>query len=196
MAHCIAKSLTVHLNIMQPPFYEAYTRLVPETDLIAALKHQLEVDFQRLAQISEEQGNTVHPPYSWSVKQALGHLIDGEVVFSYRAFRFSRADSTPLAGFEENHYVAHGYYDSRTVADILAQLKLHRQANILMLSHLPDAVWQLSGTASELPWTVLDLVKAMIGLFAIIKGLSRDAVVCRSMSTGKCKQTTMSACTS
>ena len=42
----------------------------------------------------------------WSVKEVIGHLADAERVFSYRLLRIARGDQTPLAGFDENTYVA------------------------------------------------------------------------------------------
>ena len=145
------------------PFYENYTRLVPETDVLAALQRQLDVDFPRMLAITEEQGNTVHPPYTWSIKQVLGHLIDGEVVFAYRAFRFSRQDATPLAGFDDQQFVNNSNYPQRTVRDLMDQLSKHRQANLAMFGSLPEPAWNLSGTAAGLEWRVIDLAKVMVG---------------------------------
>ena len=42
----------------------------------------------------------------WSVKEVLGHISDAERVFGYRLLRIARADTTPLAGFDENAWAA------------------------------------------------------------------------------------------
>ncbi|MGQ9805425.1 MAG: DinB family protein [Chlorobiales bacterium] len=38
----------------------------------------------------------------WSVKEIVGHLIDAERIFAYRALRIARGDKTALPGYDEN----------------------------------------------------------------------------------------------
>jgi len=56
-----------------PPFYARYVALVPETHRYAEGK--------------------------WSVREVLGHIVDGERVFGYRAFCFSRGETAALCRF-------------------------------------------------------------------------------------------------
>jgi hypothetical protein len=48
-------------------------------------------------------------------KEIIQHLIDTERVFSYRAMRISRNDMTPLAGYDENQYVANTNANARNL---------------------------------------------------------------------------------
>ena len=57
-----------------------------------------------LASVPDSEVCVCHPPYTWTIKQVVGHLIDSERVFGYRALRFARGDATPLPGFDENAY--------------------------------------------------------------------------------------------
>jgi hypothetical protein len=127
------------------------------------MEAQLASELSRLRAISESQGTQIHAPYTWTIKEVVGHLIDTEIVFCYRAFRFSRKDPTPLAGFDQDHYIANGNYNQRSMQDIVDQLIQLRRANIATLRGLPTTAWTLTGIASDLEWSVTDLAKAMIG---------------------------------
>ncbi len=92
-------------------FYANYVSLVKETDVVSALENQSGELLKSLSEITDvEKENFRYAEGKWSVRELLGHIIDGERVFSYRALRISRDDLTPLAGFEENSYVANGKF--------------------------------------------------------------------------------------
>ena len=88
------------------PFYAGYIDLVPEADIVATLAAQLDETLALLRPLPEAVGDVRHPPYTWTVKEVVGHLTDAERVFGYRALRFARGDTTPLPGFDENAYAA------------------------------------------------------------------------------------------
>ena len=100
-------------------FYETYVSLVEEIDIVSALENQPEDLREMLAGISAEKENFRYAEGKWSVKELLGHVIDTERVFSYRALRISRGDKTPLAGFEENFYVAGSNFSNTKFADLI-----------------------------------------------------------------------------
>src|SRR5579862_2510465 len=86
-------------------YYGRYIALVQGNDVLAALEDQPRDTVALLSMLSEEQGDFRYAPGKWSIKEMLGHVIDGERVFSYRALRFARGDETPLASFEQDDYV-------------------------------------------------------------------------------------------
>jgi hypothetical protein len=144
-------------------FYANYVALVEETDAVAALRNQVD-DLKRVfGAISAEQGRFSYAEGKWTIKEMLGHLIDGERVFSYRALRISRRDQTPLAGFEENSYVANSNFANRTIADMLEELMLLRQSNVIFFSNLTDDAWLYTGTASNAEISVRALSYIMVG---------------------------------
>jgi hypothetical protein len=144
-------------------FYAGYVSLVPETDILTALQNQIS-DVQNLfAQITEEKGDFRYAENKWTIKELLGHIIDAERVFSYRALRISRNDKTPLSGFEENSYVANSNFSQRSLADLLEEFSLLRRANAILFQNLPDEAWSQTGTASDAEVSVRALAYIMVG---------------------------------
>jgi hypothetical protein len=83
------------------PYYGKYVSLVPEGDILVTLERQL-TDMLALLAPREADGDFRYAPGKWSVKEALGHVMDTERIFSYRALRISRNYKTPQAGFEQD----------------------------------------------------------------------------------------------
>ena len=144
-------------------FYAGYISLVQETDIIAALLDQTN-DLQTLfAEIPEEKGDFRYAEGKWSIREMLGHIVDGERVFSYRALRISRGDQTPLAGFEENFYVANSNFSNLKLAAALEEFSLLRQSNALLFKNLTDEMWAQTGTASDATISVRALAYISVG---------------------------------
>src|SRR5262245_29227114 len=67
------------------PAVANYVGLVPEGDLLAILAQQAERLRQLVGSLTDEQALVHHAPYTWSIKQVVGHMTDCERVFGYRA---------------------------------------------------------------------------------------------------------------
>ena len=80
----------------------AYISKVPGADILEFLEQQLEATLDLLRGIDEEKGNYRYAAGKWTVKEVVGHIIDSERVFAYRALVFSRSDSTTLPGFDQD----------------------------------------------------------------------------------------------
>jgi hypothetical protein len=104
-----------------------------------------------------------HPPYTWTVKQVVGHLTDAERVFGHRAFRFARNDPTPLPGFDENTYVTNASFDDSPLDELLTEFEFVRRANLSFFRHLPDEAWLHTGTANGNNVSVRALAFILVG---------------------------------
>jgi uncharacterized damage-inducible protein DinB len=145
-------------------FYANYISLVKETDVISALQNQSSELRKLLSEISAiDRENFRYAEGKWSVKELLGHIIDGERVFSYRALRISRGDKTPLASFEENSYVAGSNFSNSNLADLIEEFTLLRASNVLLFKNLTDEAWLRTGTASDATISVRALAFIMVG---------------------------------
>ena len=145
------------------PYYERYIALIPDGDIIAILNARLDATLSLLTGIPESQAGHRYAPGKWSIKEVVGHLIDGERIFGDRALRFGRGDATPLPGFDEDEYVAHAAFDAQTLADLATEFELARRSNILMFKHFPAEAWERRGIANGNPASVLALACIMIG---------------------------------
>lgn len=156
-------------TIMQPetteyaPFYGGYISLVPPGDIIATLSQQLDDTVALLGSISEAQGHSRYAPGKWSVKELIGHVIDTERIFGYRALRFARGDQTPLPGFEQDDYVRHGSFDACKLSDLASEFGYVRQGNLCLFRHLDSEAWQRSGVASNAQISVRALAYIIAG---------------------------------
>ena len=144
-------------------FYTGYVSRVEETDVVAAMQAQLTEIEILFAEMPTEKSDFRYAPDKWSVKELLGHIIDGERIFSYRALRISRGDQTPLPGFEENDYVANSNFSQRRITDLLEEFLYLRQANIIFFKTLDEKAWSNLGTASNSPVSVRAIAYVMVG---------------------------------
>jgi hypothetical protein len=87
------------------PYYDRYISLVSGDDILATLKSQEDSFSELFSGRSELDGDYRYAPGKWSVKEVLGHINDAERVFTYRALRIARGDTTPMEGFEQDDYV-------------------------------------------------------------------------------------------
>lgn len=131
------------------PYYGRYISLVPAGDVVHALEDQPGETVALLSNLTEEQGDFRYAPDKWSIKEMLGHVIDGERVFSYRALRFARNDQTPLPSFEQDDYVRDGNFRDRRLADLIEEFVSVRRATVWLFRTLSPEAWMRSGVASE-----------------------------------------------
>lgn len=96
-------------------------------------------------------------------KELVGHLIDGEKVFAYRALRFSRLNKTSLASFDQDFFVENSNFNNVKLADLVKELSLLRQANIIFFNNLASDAWENFGTASNNEVSVRAIAFIMVG---------------------------------
>jgi hypothetical protein len=93
----------------------------------------------------------------------VGHLIDAERIFTYRALRIARGDATPLPGFDENAYVVTAGSDGRTIADLADELRSVRESSVRLFTSFPDEAWSGRGNASGKEISVRALAWITVG---------------------------------
>jgi len=133
-----------------PPF-AGYVERVPDGDILAILRAQLDATQALLAPLSRAQALARPKPDDWNILEVLGHVTDGEQVFAYRALRIARGDTTPLAGFEQDDYVRAARSSDRTLEDLLEAYAAQRRATIALLRGFDVDAWLRRGTVSGHP---------------------------------------------
>lgn len=145
------------------PYYAKYVERVPDGDIVLTTGAQLRETLALLEGISEDGAGLRYAPGKWSIKEVVSHVCDAERVFAYRMLRFGRGDETPLAGFDENTYAPAARADSRSLQDLLDELRAVRAATLALENGLPPEAWTRGGTASENYVTVRALAWILAG---------------------------------
>jgi uncharacterized damage-inducible protein DinB len=158
-----ATFITRPANDEYAPYYEKYIALVPDGNVVATLAQQLDATMKLLRSIDEAQANKRYAPGKWSIKEVVGHLIDSERVFVYRAMRFARNDKTPLSGFEQDDYVRSANFDERQLADLAQEFEYVRLGAIQFFKSLTEEAWSRRGAANDNEVSVRALAYIMAG---------------------------------
>lgn len=138
-----------------PEFYRGYLAAVPDDD--TPVLHRLAAQRDRLLgllePLTDAEAEQRYAPGKWSLKELLGHMVDTERVFSYRALVFARDDHSPLPGFEQDPWVAAAGFDSQPWESLLAQYRTVREATLALLGSLTPETARRIGQASGWPQT-------------------------------------------
>jgi hypothetical protein len=145
------------------PFYASYVAGVPEMDIVSAMRESGRELTAALSAISEARGGFRYAPEKWTIREVIGHLIDAERIFGYRALRLARADATPLPGFEENDYVRAAGSDARTIADLVEELRVVRESTVRLFVSLPHDTWSRRGVVNGREVSVRALAYITVG---------------------------------
>ena len=145
------------------PFYAGYIAEMPDGDLLAALERQGEETFSLLSALPEERGDHRYAPGKWTVKDIAAHLADAERIFAYRALRFARGDTAPLAGFDENEYARTAGAGQRRLVELAGELHDVRRATLSMFRGLPPGAGERRGSANGVEISVRALAWVIAG---------------------------------
>lgn len=146
------------------PFYGDYIqRATQRGDVFAALSQQIDELHAALDSLTDIQACFKPGPAEWSIKEVIGHLIDGERVFSYRLLRISRNDPKPLTGFEQEDYVREAGFDRYALRDLVSELDYLRRANMIAIDHMTEEMVHRHGTASGMTVSARALIYMLVG---------------------------------
>ena len=135
---------------------------MPEDDLLHAMQMQAPVTEAQILSFADRPGHR-SAPGKWSVRQVMGHMIDTERVFGFRALWIARADPAPLPGFEQDDWMMASDFDTRPLPELLEEFETVRRGHRLMLRHLSPQAWERRGVVSGHPFSVRALACAMLG---------------------------------
>ena len=130
------------------PYYKPYIDNASDIDIIEGLKQNLVSTLSFYSKIPFEKHDYAYAEGKWTIKDILQHIIDTERIFAYRALRIARRDRTPLAGFEQDDYVAHGNSDGRILELLLEEYKSVRHATITLFKSFQAEALKEIGEAS------------------------------------------------
>jgi hypothetical protein len=130
------------------PYYKSYIDIASNSNIVLGLKDNLDSVVEFYSNIESEKHNYAYAAGKWTVKDILLHIIDTERIFAYRALRISRKDSTPMAGFDQDNYVASGVANERTMDSLISEYITVRKATIALFESFSESTLKLLGEAS------------------------------------------------
>lgn len=139
-------------------YYQQYIDQVKGDDIFRILIEQNLESQNILNSFSENKGNYKYAEGKWTVKQVIGHLMDVERIFAYRALCIARGETNPLPGMDQDTYVANGNFNKRQIFDLVYEYRLLRESNILLFGSFDKSILQNRGNASGHEVTVLALM--------------------------------------
>jgi uncharacterized damage-inducible protein DinB len=145
-----------------PQFAEGYVSLVPTTNVLELLEESKHTVYNLFSTMSEEKAMHAYADGKWTLKQVLGHMIDTERTFAYRALCFSR-NNIELPGFDQDIYVNNTDFNSRTIQSLADEYKVTRESNLFLYRSFSEDQLLRSGIASKYPVTVRGLVYMTAG---------------------------------
>lgn len=129
-------------------FYGTYIQALDNVHLIEELEISVHTLIKFVQNIPMDKFDYRYAEGKWTIKEILQHLIDCERIFSYRALRISRNDTTPLPGFDENEYVKNTSADNRSIQDLLTEMAVVRQSTLSLFKSFSAEQLACKGTAS------------------------------------------------
>ncbi len=144
-------------------FFAGYVSLVTESDILPVLEEQLESCAKAIEGIAPERETFRYAPGKWSIREVVGHLVDAERVFGYRAFCISRGERANLPSFDEVAYVEQSGYSGCSLRALFEELTDARRASLHFYTRLNEIEWKRQGTASNNPITVRALAFITVG---------------------------------
>ena len=132
-----------------PSYFEGYVSLVPAGDVLETLRRQTGDTLELLNGVEEARAGVAYAPGKWSLKEVVGHVVDSERVFAYRALCIARGETASLPGMNQDDYVRHANFNARRLADMIAEFQHVRMATLDLLHNLDEAAWLRRGVANE-----------------------------------------------
>ncbi|HSP15231.1 MAG TPA: DinB family protein [Thermoanaerobaculia bacterium] len=115
-------------------------------DAVEALRSQSREIVALLDRVDERSvAGLAYAPGKWTFKQVIGHLIDDERIFGYRALCVARREPRPLPGFDEKEYMKATDFEHRALASLKAEYRAVRESSIAFFESLTADEWLRKG---------------------------------------------------
>ena len=135
-------------------YYHTYVSKVPDGPILETLSDQIMASVARFSDVPEELETYAYEPGKWTVREAVGHIIDTERLFAFRAMWFARRDPAPLPGMDQDAWVSASNAGERSLSDLLDEWVGLRRSNVAMFGSFDEGAGLLRGIASEREFSV------------------------------------------
>ncbi|NND95174.1 MAG: DinB family protein [Flavobacteriales bacterium] len=148
---------------VQPEFYNPYLDNVPPDDVASSLELNLSEMSEVFSQMTEDKSKYRYAEGKWSLRELLGHMIDSERVFMYRAMCFSRGEKQALPGFDENGYASNSNADNRPIERLWIEFETLRISTLQLFQSMDKSMLEAVGTMSGNRNSVNSIGRIIVG---------------------------------
>tara|TARA_R100001143_G_scaffold52481_1_gene47627 strand:+ start:11196 stop:11735 length:540 start_codon:yes stop_codon:yes gene_type:complete len=144
-------------------YYADYIRHVVNSDLMSQLIENQKSAMELFGSLDDSKALYRYEEGKWSVKEVLGHVIDTERIFNYRALALARGEKNPLMGFDQDLYMEKVDFDRFSMKDIQSQYSVTREFTLSLFGSFSDDELLSKGVVSGAPFTVRALGYVIAG---------------------------------
>ena len=114
------------------------------------VQHETHKKLQKLVKPLSKKQLTQRPePDKWSIAEILAHLVDAELVGSWRYRSIIGNNGIPVQAFDQDAWAQKFDYAGRDAKESLETFRVLRENNLRMLKALPEDLWENYGMHSE-----------------------------------------------
>ena len=96
-------------------YYGGYVGQVPDGDILEMLRDQLGETLALLQRVPAERETFRYAEGKWSLREVVGHLIDTEWLFAFRALAMAREEGVDLPWMDQDAWVASSGADEQSL---------------------------------------------------------------------------------
>ncbi len=133
-------------------FYDtipAELKALPHRETVERYAEGASAPAQALAGLTTEQVGSHPVPERWSIRQVVLHLMDVDLIGSYRMKRILAEDNPTLDLFDEIAFAQNLGYEQQDAAAAAEVFRLNRLLTTDMLRHLSDEDFERTGNHGE-----------------------------------------------
>ncbi|BBI36321.1 DinB family protein [Cohnella abietis] len=112
--------------------------------------------------LSEDQLLWKPGPAKWSINEIVGHLVDSNIVNSYRIRKIISEPVSPLATFAHNEWTSQQRFNETELDEILAVYDAITRYNALLLRKLNEEQWLSVGMKLDEPISIAHIIDRFI----------------------------------
>ena len=135
-------------------YYAQYIAGVPDGDIVTTLRDQLSETVELLRSVPEARETYRYAEDKWTLREVVGHLIDTERMFAYRALAMAREDDVDMPGMDQDAWSANSNAGERALSDLIDEWIAVRHATVHLFATLPHGAGDRTGRASGFDFTV------------------------------------------
>lgn len=131
------------------PYFDRYIYMTRGADVIQNLEDSTLDLVELLKGLPEEKHAYAYAPGKWSIVQMLRHIIDTDLVFTYRALSLLRNKGGELPGFDHNQWANRSLDQELSLPRLLDEFLSFRKFAMLFFGNIKsEEQWNIRGVIS------------------------------------------------